>query len=295
MLAVAKRRADGTYLADAPGPPSADLVAVLARRAHGGAVLLGFDFPIGLPEAFAVPAGLGQFPEWLAGQAEAAWEQWCRPAALPAEIGRGRPYFPLCPGGASQAALAAAHGVLAYRDLLRRCDHATPQRPAACCMFWTLGAKQCGQAALAGWHEVLRPGLRTGATMAIWPFAGKLSDLLAEGGCIVAETYPAEFYAELGPRRRFSKRRQTDRQCLAGGIFGAANRAGLVAEVGLAVAIEDGFGPRPDGENAFDAVIGLIGMLLVLRGLRPSEPPDAAAVHRHEGWMLGLDPRTPRS
>ena len=42
-------------------------------------------------------------------------------------------------------------------------------------------------------------------------------------------------------------------------------------------------------------MIGLIGMLLVLRGMRPAEPPDDPAVHRHEGWMLGLDPRTLRS
>ena len=60
-------------------------------------------------------------------------------------------------------------------------------------------------------------------------------------------------------------------------------------------AINAGFGPHPAGEDAFDAVIGLIGMLLVVRGMRPAESPDDPAVRRREGWMLGLDPRTLRS
>ena len=295
MLAVAERQADDCFLAGAPQPPATDLVTALTRRAEGGTVLLGFDFPIGLPEVYAAAAGIDAFPTWLADLGDGAWDRFRAPAAVPAEIASDRPYFPLRPGGASHAALAAAHGASSYRDLLRRCDRPTTLRPAACCMFWTLGAKQCGRAALAGWHEVLRPGLRARGPLAIWPFAGTLAALLGNGGCIVAETYPAEFYVELGPRRRFSKRRQADRQNLAPGIRQAAARAGLVARPGLAQAIDDGFGPHPDGENAFDAVIGLIGMLLVLRGKRPADPPDDPAVHRHEGWMLGLDPRTLRS
>jgi hypothetical protein len=295
MLAVAERRAGDCFLADAPQSPPTDLVATLTRRAKGGAVLLGFDFPIGLPEAYAAAAGIDTFPTWLAHLADGVWDRFRTPAAVPAEIASDRPYFPLRPGGASQATFVAAHGAASYRDLLRRCDRGTTQRAGACCMFWTLGAKQCGRAALAGWHEVVRPGLLARGPLAIWPFAGALSALLDQCGCVVAETYPAEFYAELGPRRRFSKRRQADRQSLAPGIRQAAARVGLVARPELAQAIDAGFGPHPDGENAFDAVIGLIGMVLVLRGMRPADPPDDPAVRRHEGWMLGLDQRTLRS
>lgn len=295
MLAVAALSADGVYRATAPRPPPTDLVAALTGEAGGGPILLGFDFPIGLPARFAVATGIELFPAWLAGLADAAWDRFRTPAATPAEIGPARPYYPLRPGGASHTALAAGHGVRNVAELLRRCDAATTSRVGACCMFWTLGPKQCGRAALAGWHEILRPTLRARQKLAIWPYAGPLVELLARGGCVVAETYPAEFYSELGPQPRFSKRRQADRQRLGPAIRDAAGRAGLHAAPDLAWAIDDGFSPRPDGENAFDAVTGLIGMLLVLRGLRSADPPSAdPAVRRHEGWMLGLDAATLR-
>jgi hypothetical protein len=294
MLARALRQPDGSYRAEAPAPPPPDLLGSLCAAAAGGPVLLGFDFPIGLPAAYAGPAGRAAFPDWLAGLDDATWDRLRTPAALPDEVGRDRPFFPLRPGGASQAALARAHGVDAYRLLLRRCDRPTTSRPAACCMFWTLGAKLCGRAALAGWRETLRPALRERAAVALWPFAGPLDSLLTQGGCVVAETYPAEFHSELGPRRRFSKRRQADRQSLADGLRSAAARGGLRAQPGLAQAIAGGFGPGQLGENAFDAVVGLIGMLLTLRGQRPADPPPDPSILRHEGWMLGLDVTTLR-
>lgn len=295
MLAVAERRPDGNYLGLAPTAPPPGLIAALVGRAQDGTVLLGFDFPIGLPSAYARKAGLADFPAWLAGIDDDAWD-WLRvPAAHADEISAARPFYPLRPGGASQGALARAHGVVGYADLLRRCDRPSRSRPAACCMFWTLGPKQCGRAALAGWHEVVRPALREGGPVALWPFAGGLAELLAAGGCVLAETYPAEFYAELGPRRRFSKRRRDDRLALAAGLRAAASRAGLEPGPELEAAIGDGFGHGRDGENAFDAVIGLIGMLLVLRGHRPADPPTEPAVRRIEGWMLDLDPATLRA
>ena len=278
-----------------PTAPPPDLIPALAARAAGGTVLLGFDFPIGLPGPYAHRAGIAAFPQWLAALGDEAWDRFRTPAASAGEIGAGAPYYPRRPGGASQAALARAHGVAAYADLLRRCDRATTGRPAACCMFWTLGPKQCGRAALAGWHEVLRPALRADGDVAIWPYAGALGHLLATRRCVVAETYPAEFYGELAPRRRFSKRRQSDRRELAQGLLAAADRAGLRLAAELAALIQDGFGGGREGENAFDSVVGLIGMLLVLRGRRPADPPDEPAVRRVEGWMLGLDPLTVRS
>ena len=291
---MAVRQADGGYLGLAPAAPPPALIADLAARAGGGAVLLGFDFPIGLPGHYAGMAGIAAFPSWLAELDDEAWDRFRTPAASAGEIGADAPYYPRRPGGASQGALARAHGVAGYADLLRRCDRATTGRPAACCMFWTLGPKQCGRAALAGWHEVLRPALRAAGDVAIWPYAGALGHLLATRRCVVAETYPAEFYRELGPRRRFSKRRQSDRRALAPGLLAAADRAGLTPAAELEAFVQDGFGAGREGENAFDSVVGLIGMLLVLRGLRPAEPPDEPAVRRVEGWMLGLDPATLR-
>jgi hypothetical protein len=294
MLAMALRQPDGSFLGEVPIAPPAGLLAALAARSGAGRVLVGFDHPIGLPAAYAEPAGLRPFPNWLAEMEDGSWDRLRTPAASPDEIDRDRPFYPLRPSGASRAALATGHRVAGYGDLLRRCDRGTSGRPPACCMLWTLGPKQCGRAALAGWHEILRPALRGDAAPALWPFDGALADLLARGGSVVAETYPAEFYAELGPRRRFSKRRQADRQALGDGLCAAAGRAGLQPGTELAAAIAHGFGPGPRGENAFDATVGLIGMLLTLRGLRPADPPPDLAIRRHEGWMLGLDAATLR-
>jgi SAM-dependent methyltransferase len=51
--------------------------------------------------------------------------------------------------------------------------------------------------------------------------------------------------------------------------------------------IEHGFGRSPDGEDSFDATVGLFGMLNVVLGYRsPGEPLDAT-VRNVEGWMFG--------
>lgn len=264
-----------------------DLLAV----SDGGPVLLGFDFPVGLPLAYARSAGIAHFPDWLAALDDVAWNRFRTPAARPDEIAPARPYFPLRPGGATRAALVEALGVASYAQLMRRCDLPTPHRAAACCMFWTLGPQQCGRAALAGWHEVIRPGLRSGIVR-LWPYHGDLPALLEPGRVTVTETYPAECYAHLGLGRRFAKRRQDGRRAQAGALCEATRGFTLAPE--LAAAIADGFGRHADGEHGFDALVGLLGMLRVATGRRSAGAPDDPDVRRVEGWMLGLT-ATPRN
>ena len=48
--------------------------------------------------------------------------------------------------------------------------------------------------------------------------------------------------------------------------------------------IETGF---PDGDDAFDATVGLLGMLEVLMNRRKSGEPDDESVRKLEGWILG--------
>ena len=51
--------------------------------------------------------------------------------------------------------------------------------------------------------------------------------------------------------------------------------------------IEDGFRPRKSGEDPFDAVVGLLGMIETLSlGGEPPLPGDQA-VRDVEGWMFG--------
>ena len=55
----------------------------------------------------------------------------------------------------------------------------------------------------------------------------------------------------------------------------------------LVAEIEDGFGAGASGEDRFDAVAGLFGILNVVLGRRPSGEPDDPVVRRIEGWILG--------
>ena len=78
-----------------------------------------------------------------------------------------------------------------------------------------------------------------------------------------------------------SKRRQADRRRNAGALLGWARATGTELAPGLAAAVTDGFGPRPGGEDPFDAVAGLFGMVNVLLGRRPAGvPAEDEAVRR---------------
>jgi hypothetical protein len=158
-------------------------------------------------------------------------------------------------------------------------------------MFWTLGGNQVGKAAISGWRELLTPARRGGIDVAIWPFDGALAALLPTHRFVVAETYPGEVYGhlELRPalRSRGGKRRQAARAGCADPLLAWAKRAEVTLAPELVDDIKAGFGPRPGADDRFDAVVGVFGMLNVLRGGRPSGEPDDPVVRRIEGWILG--------
>ena len=56
---------------------------------------------------------------------------------------------------------------------------------------------------------------------------------------------------------------------------------------GLARAIRDGFGADACGEDRFDSVIGLLGLIGVLDGARPDSVPEDPWIRNWEGWVLG--------
>lgn len=51
--------------------------------------------------------------------------------------------------------------------------------------------------------------------------------------------------------------------------------------------ISDGFGATQVGEDQFDAVVGLLGMLAVVLGIRAEGAPKDGAVSSVEGWIFG--------
>ena len=288
-MAAAKLRAGG-YLADAPAPvgPLDGFWARLAAAAgEDGPILVGFDFPIGLPAAYAKRAGIGDFLEAL----DRFDERFYEVATAAEEISLARPFYPRRPGGRTRRHLLDALELETWDLLHRRCDRRTRHRPAACPMFWTLGGNQVGRAALSGWRHLLAPARQDGIDVAIWPFDGALGDLLDSHRFVVAETYPGEVYGhlDLALRAHGGKRRRTARAASATRMLDWAERSAIALAPGLAAEIEDGFGPNPGGDDRFDAVVGLFGMLNVLSGARPSGEPADPVVQRIEGWILGLD------
>ena len=255
-------------------------------------VVLGFDFPIGVPEAYARRAGITHFPTFLRQAGKGAWATFFEVADAPDEISLQRPFYPrsgLPKGSKLRAQLEQALGV-SWAELLRRCERAQSDRREACSLFWTLGGNQVGKGALAGWR--LLQAAPT-AAVSFWPFDGPLDSLLQPGRVVVTETYPAESAHHIDVGRVLGKQHQLVRRSHAPALLGFAERAGIAVDEALRASIEDGFGSSSSGEDPFDAVIGLFGMINVLAGGRAANDPPDDAVRTVEGWILGQAPRAP--
>jgi hypothetical protein len=264
-------------------------VGFLLEAAKRRPVLAGFDFPIGVPAAYGQKTGLADFTELLAAIGEGAWSRFYDVARQPEEISIERPFYPAgSAAGVKQADLLNALGANSLDALRRDCERATPSRRAACPLFWTLGGNQVGKAALDGWVEVLRPALMAGAKL--WPFAGELSSLLTNGaGLILAETYPAEAYGHVGVSfaATESKRRQGDRLTKIAAIQDWADQHGITLTPAVAAEVERGFGSDATGEDRFDALMGLFGMIEVASGRRPASGDLGRHSTQWEGWIFG--------
>jgi hypothetical protein len=283
-VATATLQPDGTYLASAPQKVGSFecFWTRLEGTARAGPILAGFDFPIGLPRAYAKCAGIADFCSKL-GEFD---ERFYTVAERPDQICVDQPFYPMRNRECDRQQLLAGLG-LAWCDLLRRCDRASETRPAACALFWTLGGQQVGKAAITGWRELLAPALRDGLDLGLWPFQGGLDELLARHRFVVTETYPAEFYRHLGLNLKGGKDKQTVRRSNAPPLLSWADAAGVELDPALRAQIKDGFGGDRRGDDRFDAVVGLLGMLNVVLGRRPSGEPDDPIVRRIEGWILG--------
>lgn len=285
------RHAAGGWLVAAPAPVGdpARLLDRVRAQAGGAPAVLGLDLPLGLPHAYAArhaSALAADFPAFLRSGAGAAF---FRVAAALAEVGPARPFYPARgAAGMARAPHAAALGLADAAALLRRCDCAVPGRRAAAPLFWTLGPQQVGKAALHAWQAVLRPALAAAAPPLLWPFAGPLAELMQAGALVICEVYPAEALRQLGLRLAGSKRRQGDRAALAPSLHAAMRALRADPEHALEAAIADGFGGAAAGEDRFDSLIGLLGLLGVLSGHRADAVPDDLWVRRWEGWILGL-------
>ena len=297
MVATAERRGN-VFAAHAPRPVGG--AGGLLERMHvalgpGEAALLGFDFPLGVPRAYADLAGIDSFADWL-GHLDPGDELFSVAGDL-AEVSVGRPFFPTrialrSPG--IKAEFRTALG-LSATSALRRCDLAHCRRGAASEVFWALGPQAVGKAALSGWRDFIVPALAdTTHRYAIWPFDGGLRELLARADAVIVEAYPADAYLQLGLRmgsRGTAKTSQVDRRGEAPRLLDRCRRNDIVPEQNLVAEIRDGFGPSRAGEDPFDATVGLIAMIDALR--RAPELPEDPSVRRVEGWMFGRHAECP--
>ena len=286
-FAWARPGASGWEIA-APEPVGA--LGTFGARLRGlgaGPVALGVDLPLGLPRAYVTAhLGEGDFPAFLKQLGDKA--EFFAVCETLAEVGPGRPFYPRRGlAGMRRAAHAAALGVGGPEGLSRLCDRATAIRPAGAPLFWTLGANQTGKSAITAWRDWLIPALLAGEDIGLWPFMGDFRALLDRHALVVAETYPAEVMRHLGLVMPGSKRRQADRAGLAAALRAAMARLGALPCPALATEVADGFGSDAAGEDRFDCVIGLLGVLNVLAGNRPDLVPDDPWLRRWEGWVLG--------
>lgn len=283
-MAVAKLGIDGRYRASAPeevGEPGSLIGRLRDRTATSASALLGFDFPIGLPAAYATSAKISDFEGFLGDLSpHSSFFRVCR---KPDEISLSQPFYPYAPGGTRRRHLETGLGI-PFSELFRRCDRTNAQRPEAGALFWTIGAKQVGKGAIAGWKEVLGPALSKGK-LRLWPFAGTLPELLQPGVLVAAETYPAQYYSGIFPALGGSKRDAAVRSSVASRILEWSEQNGISLTSELDAQIRQGF---PHGaDDAFDAAIGLLGMIAAIQGYSDQSEPSDSVVRKIEGWILG--------
>jgi hypothetical protein len=287
-------RADGGWLVseiDSVGSTDDLLTRLTNGLADHTCSLIGFDFPIGYPMAYGVACPLDGFVESLASFGDGEWSSFFTKARTVAELSLVRPFYPhSCPtkGFATRQKLTDSLGI-EWKDLFRECELKTDYRPEASPLFWTLGAKAVGTAALLGWKEVLQPLLNASQReIGLWPFEGSLESLVAKRTGVLVETYPGEAYSHLGfPKNWSGKTSHRARKERAGDLFKWAKNAGASFSDKVHEMIASGFGERKDGEDPFDALVGACSMIEVVEGRRSAGAPSCELKQKHEGWIFG--------
>jgi len=239
--------------------------------------LVAFDCPIGVSRTYAMIAGLRSFREALGAFGAGRFRHFYEFAARAEDITTERPFYPLrALKGTSRDDLRKALGDAAFAP--RECDRQAGAGP----MFWLVGPRQVGRSAACVWRDIITPRLDR---VALWPFDGPLTKLVASGRPVIAEMYPAFLLRTLGvmvSRKSDPAARAACGRALLRGA-GTDARLDLDAVRGL---LREGFGSSRSGEDPFDATIACIALARLLLDDAVPEPTDHA--RRVEGWILGL-------
>lgn len=280
--AVAARSQHGWLVGSlARTPPRSEFLNFLFDRERK--TLAGFDFPIGLPSYYLSKMKL-EFRQLLSAPDSDRTRRFFTPVETLADICSSQPFYRTHPRGGRHTDLLRGLGCESFIDLLRECDRKTTNRSRAESIFWTVGAKQVGKAALSGWQDILIPALEREARL--WPFDGPLASL-DSNMLTIAETYPGEAYQHIGMKRTVRKRSEEGRKTAGEAMLAWASRHDVRFVQTIKRSIRHGFGERKDGEDPFDAVAGLCGMIEVADGRRAEAPHPTIFSQRSEGWILG--------
>lgn len=129
-------------------PRATTFLTDVCAETKGGSILAGFDFPIGVPSNYAQKTGIASFRQFLQELAEGKRKGFLEPGNEPS---LDRPFYPHSQGpGKHGAILSTALGITSLDEMLRLCDLKTDERGKAECIFFTMGPKQVGKAAISG-------------------------------------------------------------------------------------------------------------------------------------------------
>jgi hypothetical protein len=247
--------------------------------------------PIGFVDAWYDGANVKDFKSLLGLLDTDDWQDFFEICQTPDEIRHIRPFYPQSSGtkgSVTRHHLINALGVADFNALHRACEFATDKRNAACPSFWTLGANQVGKGMLHGLKNLIIPGYVEGFN--IWPFTGDLAASSRTHGVTLIETYPGEIYGWLAEPSELTKSNQDSRKKYLQKLLDAAHAKGIEISPAVWADIADGFGADHGKDDAFDALIGVLGLIEIAEGRRPEHLPLTPSVLEREGWIVGLDP-----
>jgi hypothetical protein len=268
----------------------------LASHGKTDALWLGLDMPIGFLDTWYDGANIKDFKSLLSVLRDDHWQDFFKVCESPDEIRHTRPFYPQnsgTKGSVKRDHLITALGLPDFDALHRRCERATnpkdaPSRNAACPSFWTLGANQVGKGMLHGLKHLIMPGYADGFN--IWPFSGDLEACSKSPGVTLIETYPGEIYGWLSNTSELTKSNQDSHKNYLHKLRHDASTKGIEISPAVWADIKDGFAPDHGKDDAFDALIGVMGLIEIAEGRRPEHLPRTPTVLEREGWIVGLNP-----
>lgn len=264
----------------------------LANHGKTNAIWLGLDMPIGFLNAWYDGVNIKDFKALITVFHSHGLQDFFKVCETPDQIRHDRPFYPQSSGlkgSVKRDHLIKALGLPNFDALHRACEFPTDKRNAACPSFWTLGANQVGKGMLHGLKHLIIPGYEDG--FHIWPFSGDLETCTQKPGVTLIETYPGEIYGWFDIPSELTKSNQNSRKNYLHQLCDNARTKGIEISPAVWADIADGFGPEDGKDDAFDALIGVMGLIEIAEGRRPEHLPHTPTVLEREGWIVGLDPR----